>query len=196
MRDWDYDFDDLLRVYSAPGVKPGASIFVASDLAPLMRYREPGRDEVLDAHLRALLELLGSEGTLFVPTASLNLCNTDQPFEPETTPSADMGVFSEHVRTRAHAVRSFHPFWSLAGVGPAAREILADVSRHAYGWGSVFQRFVERDVMGVNVGKAPRLAIPVIHYLPWSATGSCARNRFIYPSSMRIATSRAMGTAR
>jgi aminoglycoside 3-N-acetyltransferase len=165
MANVDYTYDDLLAAYAALGVSRGGLVFVTSDLARLMRYAEPGATALLGAHLRAFRELLGAEGTLFVPTSSLDLCNTDTVFDLETTPSFQMGAFSEFVRKHEGAVRSFHPFWSVAGLGPAARPMLSDISRHAYGWNSVFQRFVEADVLGVAVGKHPRLAVPVIHHI-------------------------------
>jgi aminoglycoside 3-N-acetyltransferase len=162
---YDYDYKDLLDGYSSLGVRTGGLIYVASDIGKLLRYREPGRENCLGAHLRAFRELLGPTGTMFVPTASLNLCNTGIAFDLKTTPSSDMGIFSEYVRTRPAAVRSFHPFWSLAGIGPAATDLLSDISRHSYGWGSVFQRFVEHDVLGVNIGKSPHYSISVIHHI-------------------------------
>lgn len=161
----DYTYQDLLTAYAALGVRRGGLVFVTSDLSRLMRYEEPGPAALLDAHLRAFRELLGDEGTLFVPTSSLDLCNTDIAFDPATTPSFQMGAFSEHVRTRAAAVRSFHPFWSVAGLGPAAKPMLEGISRHAYGWNSVFQRFVEADVLAVAIGKHPRFAVPVVHHV-------------------------------
>lgn len=162
---FDYDFDNILAAYSALGVGPGRMVFVGSDFIRLMRYRETGQEALLSAHLRAFIELIGPTGTLFVPTASLNLCNTDIVFDPDQTPSTDMGIFSEYVRTRAGAVRSFHPFWSVSGIGPAALKLLDNVSRHAYGWGSVFQRFVEHDVLGVTIGISPHYSISVIHHI-------------------------------
>jgi aminoglycoside 3-N-acetyltransferase len=162
---YEYDYGDLLSAYASLGVAPGRLIYVGADLARLLRYREPGRESLLSAHLRALRELLGPTGTLFVPTASLNLCNTNIVFDVGMTVSNDMGVFAEYVRTRPEAIRSFHPFWSVAGIGPAAKDILSDVPRHAYGWGSVFQRFVEQDVLGVNIGKSPHYSISAVHHV-------------------------------
>src|SRR5262245_48821666 len=118
----DYAYHDLLVAYAELGVSRGRSIFVASDLARLMRFQTPGRQALLDAHFSALIELLGHEGTLFVPTASMDLCNTNLVFDLAATPSREMGAFSEFVRTHKQAVRSFHPFWSIAGIGPAASE--------------------------------------------------------------------------
>jgi aminoglycoside 3-N-acetyltransferase len=161
----DYAYSDLLTAYAALGVKPGGEVFVTSDLARLMRFEQPGAAAALDAHLRAFRELLGPDGTLFVPTSSLDLCNTETVFDLQATPSYQMGAFSEFVRTREGAVRSFHPFWSVTGLGPAAEPMLGDISRHAYGFNSVFQRFVDADVLAVAIGKHPRFAVPVIHHI-------------------------------
>lgn len=163
--EYDYNFNDLLTAYSKLGVGPGKTIYVASDLIRLMQYSEPGRNATLTSHLNALLELLGPEGTLFVPTSSTNICNTKIPFDLASTPSHDMGIFSEFVRTQKNACRSFHPFWSVAGIGPRAKEFLSDVSRHAYGFGSVWQKFVENDVLSVNIGKHPQYSVTVIHHI-------------------------------
>lgn len=179
---YEYDYDDLLSAYAALGVAPGRLIYVGADLAKLLRYREPGRENLLSAHLRAFRELLGPTGTLFVPTASLNLCNTDIVFDLDATESNDMGVFAEYVRRQPDAIRSFHPFWSVAGIGPAAGDILNDFRRHAYGWGSVFQRFIEHDVLGVNIGKSPHYSISAVHHVE-TAVGVPYRytKEFIHP---------------
>jgi aminoglycoside 3-N-acetyltransferase len=97
--------------------------------------------------LSALRDVLGRHGTVVVPaqttwnstTSSAFRANTagmteaqlaahlaDLPaFDPHTTPSAGMGAFAEHVRTRADAVRSAHPQTSFAASGPRAAELMA-----------------------------------------------------------------------
>jgi aminoglycoside 3-N-acetyltransferase len=162
---FDYDRDDLLDAYSKLGLSSGRMVYVGSDLVKLLRYRVPGKDAMLAAHLDVMRELLGPRGTLFVPTASLNLCNTDIPFDPAVTPSSDMGIFSEYVRCQCDAIRSFHPFWSVTGIGPRAAELLNSVSRHAYGHGSIWQKFVELDVLALTIGTHPRFSVSVIHYI-------------------------------
>lgn len=162
---FDYEFNDLLTAYGALGLRPGGLVYVGADLASLMRYAKPGREPVLAAHLDAIRHLIGPGGTVFVPTASLHICNTETVFDPVSTPSSEMGVFAEYVRTRPEAVRSFHPFWSVSGIGPRAHEFLDDVSRHAYGYRSVWQRFVEADVLALNIGKPPHDSISIIHHI-------------------------------
>lgn len=97
--------------------------------------------------LSALCDVLGRHGTVVVPAqttwnsttsatfraatagmteARLAAYLADLPaFDPRSTPSAGMGVFAEHVRTRSDAVRSTHPQTSFAAVGPRAAELMA-----------------------------------------------------------------------
>lgn len=97
--------------------------------------------------LSALGDVLGRRGTVVVPaqttwnsttssafraaTAGMTEPQLDAylaglpAFDPRTTPSAGMGVFAEHVRTRADAVRSAHPQTSFAAAGLQAAEMMA-----------------------------------------------------------------------
>lgn len=97
--------------------------------------------------LSAILEVAGPAATLVVPTEttwnslSSNAFRADTEgldaaeraryiarmpgFDPATTPSAGMGAFAEHVRTRPAAHRSGHPQTSFAAIGPQARACTA-----------------------------------------------------------------------
>lgn len=107
-------------------------------------------------------------GTVVVPTGSLSLCNTDQPFDLRTTPS-ELGAFSEYVRTRDDAVRSFHPFFSYAAVGASARDICASVPRHAFGPRSVKDRLIERRAKMLSLGIHPRFTCTTVHHAEFMA---------------------------
>ncbi|MEV2240611.1 AAC(3) family N-acetyltransferase [Micromonospora sp. NPDC049891] len=95
------------------------------------------------AVVQALLDSLGPEGTLVVPTHTPD--NTDPAgwrhppvpetwwpvirahmpgFDPSVTPSRWMGVVAETVRTWPGARRSDHPQVSFAAVGPAAEAVV------------------------------------------------------------------------
>ncbi|MBI5557308.1 MAG: AAC(3) family N-acetyltransferase [Deltaproteobacteria bacterium] len=129
-----------------------------------MEYEEAGRDALLRAHLRSLSTHLGSEGTLVVPTHTLNLCNTDILFDPETTPCTN-GVFSEYVRTQPGTVRSFHPFISYGALGIEANAICENVSRHGYGPETPMSRMIEADTMSIHIGLHPEESSSIVHHV-------------------------------
>jgi aminoglycoside 3-N-acetyltransferase len=97
------------------------------------------------AVVQALLDVLGPDGTLVVPTHSSNNCDPagwqnppvpeswwpvirDQApgFDPARTPSRGMGVIPELVRTWPGALRSTHPWLSFAALGAHAKDVTAD----------------------------------------------------------------------
>jgi len=128
---------DLRRL----GVPVNATLIVHSSLRSL-GWVCGGAETVI----QALLDVLGPDGTLVVPTHTANNRDpsrwTDPPvpeawwavirenmpgFDPSSTPSFGVGVIPEQVRTWPGAVRSAHPQTSFAAVGPRAEWI---VERH------------------------------------------------------------------
>jgi len=79
------------------------------------------------------------------------------PFVYEETPS-EQGVLSEYVRRHPDSIRSMHPLFSIAAIGPKARDICCTPARSAFGFGSPYQKLVEFDALhvflGVDVKKA------------------------------------------
>ncbi|MEV0096189.1 AAC(3) family N-acetyltransferase [Streptomyces sp. NPDC050738] len=123
----------------ALGVEPGETLLVHSSLSSL-GWVCGGRVAVV----QALLDALGPEGTLVVPTHTGNNSDPEQwgnppvpeewwpairestpAYDPLTTPSGGIGVIPEAVRTWPGALRSAHPQTSFAAVGPAAAALTA-----------------------------------------------------------------------
>ena len=104
------------------GLKPRATVVVHSSLSSLGPV-SGGADAVIDA----LLEVLGPDGTLLMPT---HPARDGRTFDPETVPS-DMGVISETFRLRTGVLRSRHPYHPVAGFGARAEEILCNHEKSA-----------------------------------------------------------------
>lgn len=124
------------------GLRPGMSVLVHCSM------RRIGWVEGGAAALReALLDVLGENGTLVVPTQTTSMSDTSmefqraiadlddedrelhlkllQGFDPLTTPSERMGALAESVRTHPRARRSAHPTTSFAAVGRQAAAFCA-----------------------------------------------------------------------
>jgi aminoglycoside 3-N-acetyltransferase len=161
-----YSYAEIEVAYRAAGVHPGATVMLTADLGRLLdRFETPGKDAVCEAHVRALRGILGPEGTLVVCTASTNLCNSDEVFDIETTPSFNMGVMSEHIRKLAGANRSFHPTGSYAAIGRFAPRVVENVSRHVYGPKTPEARLIELDALCVSIGLHPRFTCTTVHHV-------------------------------
>ena len=112
------------------GLKPGDIVMVHSSLSSF-GYVEDGADAVIEA----LLETMGPEGTVMVPTYSTNRRKTgrgtDQeilPYDPQTTP-VWTGTIPETFRKRKEAIRSLHPTHSLTAIGPRAKELIESLHK-------------------------------------------------------------------
>ncbi|MFJ4833961.1 aminoglycoside N(3)-acetyltransferase [Streptomyces sp. NPDC088747] len=122
------------------GVRPGETLLAHSSLSSL-GWVCGGAVAVV----RGILDALGPDGTLAVPTQSGDLSDpalwgnppvpeewwsairaTMPPYDPLVTPSRGVGVIPETVRTWPGALRSAHPQTSFAALGPRAAEITGD----------------------------------------------------------------------
>lgn len=126
---------DLINQFKACGLKEGQTIFVHTSLKSLGFV--VGGAETL---IRALLEIVGEEGTLMMPSQTWkNLdpstgVHWEEPeewwpiirenwpaYDKEITPAIGMGVAAEMFRKWPGAKRSDHPARSVAAVGKHAQ---------------------------------------------------------------------------
>lgn len=155
--------DQLLQAYEALGVSAGKVVIAVGNFGRLMLNGK--KEEVLATHFDALLHLLGTTGTLVVPTASTHLVGTDTVFDPATTPARSVGPFSDFVRMQPSALRSMHPYVSYAAYGKHAKDITQYVSRHAFGPETPEARLIELDALHVGVGMPLRITQATSHHI-------------------------------
>lgn len=133
----------LVNQLSALGVGTGNVVIVHASMRAM--GVAAGRSETL---LDGLLDVLGPQGTLVVPTftpensdtssayqervrglseqASARLRDAMPAFDAGTTPAPSMGILSETVRKAPGALRSGHPQTSFAALGRQAEEVVAN----------------------------------------------------------------------
>lgn len=137
------------------GLRKGDIVGVHSSLRSF-GYVEGGADTVIDA----LLETVGQEGAIVMPTHSTNLIRYERspeevemgllwkfrvlPFDPNETPCST-GRVPETFWRRKEAVRSSHPVFSLAAIGKNAEELCK-------GWDMVLEADGYILLFGVDLG--------------------------------------------
>lgn len=109
--------EEIIDGLRALGLSAGDVVVVHSSLSNI-GFVEGGAETVVEA----FLELLGTEGTLVVPT--FTNASENSPFHPDRT-SSETGAITEAVRVRDDATRTTHPTHSVAAVGDDAESITA-----------------------------------------------------------------------
>ena len=153
---------EFLSSFKRLKINKTKNIYVTSNLSNIskIRIRKQKKVEII---FNSLKKTMGEKYSIFVPTATLNLCNTKIPFDLQNTPSHNMGPLAEYIRQKK-SIRSLHPFWSICGIGNNAK-ILKNVSKHAYGFGSPWSKMLELDFLQVNIGIHPSKAVTLIHHI-------------------------------
>jgi aminoglycoside 3-N-acetyltransferase len=105
--------NQIAKTLERAGVPDGANVLLHSSLSSLGEV-EGGADAVIDG----VLDVIGIDGTLMVPT--FNYWAADL-FDPRSTPGLT-GLVTESLRTRPNAIRSLHPTHSVAAIGKRAHE--------------------------------------------------------------------------
>ncbi|MER7840394.1 AAC(3) family N-acetyltransferase [Streptomyces sp. NPDC096040] len=130
--------DTLAKQLRLLGVKTGETLLAHTSLSSL-GWVNGGAVAVA----QSLLDALGPNGTLVVPTQTGDLSDpavwrnppvpqewwetiraTMPSYDPRVTPARGVGVIPETVRTWPGALRSAHPQTSFAAIGPRAAEIV------------------------------------------------------------------------
>jgi len=118
--------NQLTTAFRQAGLAKGDLILVHSSLRKLGPV-EGGADTVLDA----LMEVIGPEGTLALPTHSFDVVTARQPvFHQILTPSS-VGTLSNVFRKRAGVLRGLHPTHSIAAIGPLAKKLMEGHEKEA-----------------------------------------------------------------
>lgn len=102
------------------GIERGGTLLVHSSLSSL-GYIQGGVEAVLEG----LIEAVG-HGILVLPTHTFGEMNRGRRDFDVRTSRSQVGALSEMFRQRPDVIRSLHPTHSVAAIGPAAEELIAD----------------------------------------------------------------------
>ena len=146
------------------GIRQGCPLLIHTSLSAV-GYVEGGADTVIDA----LLEAIGPDGTLVIPTLSYLYTNADTPtFDVAKTPT-NLGTIPETFRLRRGVARSMHPTHSCAAIGPQTVALLGE---HRYDRSPVGANSPFRKVRDLG-GQVAFLGVPHVR----APADVCMRNR-------------------
>jgi aminoglycoside 3-N-acetyltransferase len=153
---------EIFKKFNKLRLKNCKNIYITSNLIKFSKIRIHKEDK-LKIILNNLKKIMGKNYTIFAPSSTLNLCNTNLVFDLINTPSYKMGPLSEYIR-KQNATRSLHPYWSVIGIGKN-KNLLNNVSKHAYGFNSPWSYMRDFDFTQVNIGMHPSKAVTMIHHV-------------------------------
>ncbi len=143
------------------GLYNGDNLLVHSDSTAVREMSGLKWADSLNLLKECFLNIIGNNGTLYVPTFNWNFCN-GKPYIQEKTRS-QVGMFTNNVLFDERSRRSFHPIYSFAAIGPAAEETFSNISASSFGEGSVFDHLYQQNVKIVLFNSYADIAF--IHYV-------------------------------
>ncbi len=147
--------------FRALGLQAGDTLFVHSSYSSLGKApggMEGGPQAVIDT----ILEIIGDQGTLIMPTFNYDFLK-GSPWDIRNTPS-QMGILTELVRTDPRAKRMFHAIYSMAAIGKHADELAAHRANDCFGETTIFTKFREWDAKILILGLAYSKSITFLHH--------------------------------
>ncbi len=142
MSNSDYSKSDLVEALKGIGLKDGDLVFIHNSMFHLGRLENGNSSkEVSRIVFDSFFEVLGTNGTLLVPTYTYSFCN-DESFDVKNTPSS-IGTFTEFFRNQKDAIRSADPIFSVSGIGPKSKTILSNLPKSCFGEDSVYDRITK-----------------------------------------------------
>ena len=151
-------FEELVDGFRDLGVKTGDTLLVHSSYKSF-----GGVDGGPQAVIDALLEVLGEEGTLIMPTFNFDFCKGVD-WDVRETPS-QMGFMTNLVRTDPRATRVFHPIYSFAVIGKHAEDFGNLRYKSSYAANSAFAKLRELDGKIMVVGLSYNDSMTFFHHI-------------------------------
>jgi len=153
---------DFAFGFKQTGVKEGDVIMVHTSYKSLGDV-EGGAMTVIDA----LLELVGSDGTVLFPTFNFQSWSESHYFDILETPSK-MGIITELARLRKDSIRTPHPIYSFAVLGKMKSEFADCNDKEAYGDNSVFALFHRINGTIFSIGLDFNSTFSLHHYVEYN----------------------------
>jgi aminoglycoside 3-N-acetyltransferase len=148
------------------GIDSGDTVLLHSSMIDL-NWRDAGGMRNLVSQLyNDLRSVLGSHGTLIVPTFSFDFTDESPHGHWSLEDSeSDMGALTEYVRQNEESSRTVHPFYSFSVVGARSEDIAQLHSTESFSREYVFGYVHQQDAKILILGTDYNNAMTFFHYI-------------------------------
>ncbi len=165
-----YSYEDIVKALREVGIERGDTVYLSSNLgvvgAPPPEVKN--LDDLCSLFLKAILDVIGSSGTLLVPCFSYSFggssASSPAVFNPRKT-CPEIGAFPVFVSKLKGIRRNRDPMLSVCEVGNPS-PILEPDKQCSYCEGSFLSKLAKSDAKLLNIGIGPNW-LPFIHYIDW-----------------------------
>ena len=146
------------------GLERGDSVWIASDVKQLLyTCIENGDDTDLNVLIDSVIDIIGLEGTILIPTFNWDFCK-GKTFDIRKSPS-QTGSIGKTVLKRDDFKRTKHPIYSFAVWGKGTEELVSMENRSSFGSGSPFSWCREHDTKNVFIDVECQHSYTFVHYV-------------------------------
>ncbi len=179
----EYSGEDITRALKTLGFARGDIVYFSTGFGFLGRAEGvENPDDLNKLFFDCIREVLGSEGTILIPTYSYtfgrSLASELAIFDPLETKS-ETGPFPEFFRQQEGVSRSLDPMVSISGIGPEFINLIKDLPPTSYGANCIFDRLTEKNAKICNIGLGSNW-VPFLHHADWLAQVSYRHEKLFF----------------
>lgn len=128
-------------------------VFIHSSLKTLGKYKDLKNDDLLKSIKDTVLEIIGVNGTLIVPTFNFDFTKGID-FDIQNSQSQNMGVFAEYIRNDPKSNRTSHPLHSISILGKNSKKISDMKGETEFSEGSAFDYILKKNCKIIFLGES------------------------------------------
>lgn len=145
-------------------LEKGDIVYVNSDILELMKAtRMNGERFDINRFIDSMIEVVGEEGTILIPTFNWDFCK-GQTFDYWKTPSKT-GALGNAALKREDFCRTKHPMYSFAVWGKDKEKLYAMDNPNAFGEDTIFDYLVQQHAKSLVIGLPSMKANTVLHHV-------------------------------
>jgi aminoglycoside 3-N-acetyltransferase len=148
------------------GIEHGDTVLLHSSMIGLDWKESGGMKTLVEQLYSDLKEVIGSKGTLVVPSFSFDFTNNSpNGYWSLENSESDMGVLTEYIRKRTESERTVHPFYSFCIVGNKREDMGKSHSIDSFSRKYIFGRIHEENAKIIILGTDYNNAMTFFHYI-------------------------------